>query len=721
MNNNFIIEISLINKLENIVFVTDPDTKKIIFVNDYTKKKFEDYINCTCFQLISGNKEQKECPFLDDGASCQISFGKAHTKEIFNSFSNRYYEIQSSKTELQDPSTGIIHIMIDITERKQYEEALKYNENLFRSIFESFIDVYFQANLSGSITLISPSCFQLTGYAADELHHVNLASLLIDNNSPEGLITDISTWHELRDKDLTLIRKDSHRLPVSLNCRILVDKNNKPFNIEGTIRDNSSRIQAEVKLKEAAEQAIEAQKMRNEFIANMNHELRTPLNGILGYTQILLADDELNEKQASGIEVIERSASHLLGLINDILDLSKIEAGKMELQSATFSFPELIKTIYDMISIRARDKRIGFILNKKTELPSITVGDKKRLGQVLLNLLTNAVKFTDFGKVTFNISYENGRACFEVIDTGFGIPQDQLANIFEPFNQLSEHTQKSQGTGLGLSISKKIVNKMSGNIEVESELGKGSRFRFDIPMRQADESKLALSNVPSKIVGYDGAKKTILVVDDEKNDRKLLKALLYPKGFDLVEATDGIDVLKFVEKEIPDLILLDLVMPQLNGAELTKELRSSERTRNIPIVVISAFDPREIKDQFTGLGVSEFILKPVEENNLLKTIKNTLGISWNYLDLGDEGTQDYKDITIDKMVYPDIESIVTLNKLVMRRNFSKLHESLSLLEKDNAAYKPFVKRMKKLANSFNSAAISMELRKIIEEMNVPAG
>lgn len=716
-------EISVLNNLESIVFIADSSTKKIIFTNDYTKNKFGIRDHNKCFHIITGDYDLISCPFENSNKCCGSKIqNNFFVSEYFNRHTKSYYEIRAQQKVLDDGKEAIIGMMIDLTTRKQYEEALKYNEYLFRSIFESYIDVFFQATLNGMITIVSPSCLQLTGYDSDELLNVNLASLLIDENASTELISEILSVKVLRDKQLNLIQKDSQRLPVSLDCRLVYDSIGDPIQIEGTIKDNTSRIQAEDKLKEAAERAIEAQKMRNEFIANMNHELRTPLNGILGYTQILKSDEEITDKQLSGIEIIERSANHLLGLINDILDLSKIEADKMEFQYATFNFPQFIKTIYEMISVRARNKRIGVVLNRKTDLPEILIGDKKRLGQVLLNLLTNAVKFTDFGTVTFSVSYYEGKALFEVSDTGFGIPEDKIESIFLPFNQLSEHTQKAQGTGLGLSISQKIVNKLGGNITVESELGRGSKFRFEISMKTADEKLLGSINLPNKIVGYDGEIRKILIVDDEVTDRKLLKAFLHPKGFELVEATDGIDVLKIVEKEIPDLILLDLLMPQLDGYELTKELRSNESTKNIPIIIITAFDPKEIEEKFTELNVSDIILKPVEEKLLMSVIQKVINISWNYLNGIGTSFPLFSDTTVESEIisYPDIEIISELNKLVNRRNFSKLHENLDKIEQENKSFIPFVKKIKKLANSFNSNLIRKELAKIIEEIDVPA-
>lgn len=704
----------LLNELEQIVLLFDAKDLKIISMNEYAQNVFGDITGNDCFKVFDSADDMSTCPMFKYGeCECKSVSNQVLTREIVNSKSGRTYSFRTKYVTDNNSKDLILATATDITETAKAQQNLIEKKQSFNNILDSFVDVFFQTDTNGHFLLITPSCLDITGYSPDELQQVNLNSVIIDEDNPKGFIEQLMKEKKFTNKQFSFITKNSGKIPVSISCKLVQHYDDNAQCIEGTIRDNSNRINVERELREALLKAEEADRVRNEFVANMNHELRTPLNGILGFAQILKNDKEATTKQLEGLNIIEKSANHLLGLINDILDLSKIDSEKMELQTASFDFEEILKTVYSMASIRAKTKNVGVVLIKKSEIPKSVLGDKKRLSQVLLNLLNNAIKFTDFGKVTLNVSFKDNKASFEVIDTGYGIPQDKIDKIFMPFRQLSDYRLKSEGTGLGLPISKKIIEMMGGSMNVESTFGKGSKFSFEVELKEVVEN-LTSKIVNQQIVSYDGDPKTILIADDEPNDRQLLKTLLQPKGFEIIEAADGIDVLKLLEKKIPDLLLLDLIMPQLSGDDLARELRKDENYRSIPIIVISACNPNDNKELIEELELDEYILKPISDSLLFTAIKKKLNLKWNYSEHDSNNTDDILSNTEDKLVIPSEDAIRELFEAINKRNFSQFYKLLEAIEIEDKGYSRFVKEMRNLAVSFNANKIRKELQLIME-------
>ena len=437
--------------------------------------------------------------------------------------------------------------------------------------------------------------------------------------------------------------------------------------------------------KEAAEAANRA---KSTFIAHMSHELRTPLNGILGFAQILQRDPHLTSEQLGGIKTIHQCGSHLFTLIEDILDIAKIEAGKLELHENDFGFSSFIEDLIAIIHLRAKEKGIAFNYQAPSSLPNIVRGDEKRLRQVLLNLLSNAVKFTEIGSVTFTVGYEgdggdtgdkgdggdredkgNGedkenrkkisqslipshQRCafpcgvklrgvapqspspkirFQVEDTGIGIPPDKLTEVFLPFQQAVEGQFAGKGTGLGLAISQNIVHQMGGEIKVRSELGKGSVFWFDVDLPTiATSNELEHTNLERRIVGFKGNKRKILVVDDQTHNRAFIVQLLASLGFEVVEATNGEEGWTIAQKYRPDLILLDLVMPLADGYSMAKRLRQDPHFADVVIVATSASVFEQEKFLSEQSDHNYFLTKPVFVYELLEIIEVYLNLEWIY-------------------------------------------------------------------------------------------
>ncbi|MBF0398300.1 MAG: response regulator, partial [Desulfobacterales bacterium] len=379
--------------------------------------------------------------------------------------------------------------------------------------------------------------------------------------------------------------------------------------------------------KEASESANLA---KSQFLASMSHELRTPLNGILGYTQILKQEKELTERQTRAIDTIHRSGEHLLLMINDILDLSKIEAKKIELIQSKFYFIVFLKTIADIIQVQAIHKSLDFEYKFDENLPKGILADEKRLRQILLNLLNNAVKFTIKGKVIFHVSCIENKIFFHIEDTGIGIPSEKIDEIFSPFQQIHDRRFRIEGTGLGLSISRELVKLMGGNLEVKSILGKGSTFYFNIelPETEIDDS---IDNLEYReIIGYEGKTRKILIVDDIQVNRMVLKEMLSLLKFEIEEAIDGHDAIEKAENFNPDLILMDFIMPNLSGFEATIKIKTSLKGANTVIIGTSADVKDQARDKGLAAGCVDFISKPVLADELLKKISHYLKLNWIY-------------------------------------------------------------------------------------------
>lgn len=394
-------------------------------------------------------------------------------------------------------------------------------------------------------------------------------------------------------------------------------------------------IVAELTIRKAKDAAETANSAKSVFLSNMSHELRTPLNAILGYTQILSREDNMTRQQLRQLGVMHASGEHLLTLIGDILDLSKIEAQKMEITPAPFSLSKLLEQVIDITRPRAIQKGLGLHLEPDPSLPTWVLGDEIRIRQVLLNLLANAVKFTPTGSITLRARYSahnGGTLVCEVEDTGTGMPGDKLEAIFEPFTQLATEAQRGEGAGLGLAICRRLAALMDGNVTATSRLGLGSVFRFHALLPTALIGKTTSAPNHQKIRGYLGARKHILVVDDNPINVVLLSDILVPFGFDVRTASSGREAIRLAEESPPDLLLLDLVMPGLDGIETARELRRQTKFDALRIVGVSAtVTDGERKQAFTE-ACDAFLGKPVQLEALLKTIGGLLSLEWQMAD-----------------------------------------------------------------------------------------
>jgi len=390
--------------------------------------------------------------------------------------------------------------------------------------------------------------------------------------------------------------------------------------------------QARDALAEAAAAATQASQAKSEFLANMSHELRTPLNAILGYAQ-LLQRAPLEEKQMKAVRVINQSGNHLLSLITDSLDLSRIEAGKMELHAAPCDLRAMIGTVEEMMRVPAEQKALIFSAMIGDEVPMAAELDEKRLRQVLLNLLGNAVKFTSSGRVTLLVSARDirdghARLRFEVIDSGPGLSAEEIERIFRPFEQAGSVERRDAGTGLGLTISRQLVELMGSEIHVHSRLGNGSSFWFEIRVPVIAPASQSTAVDIARVSRYAGPRRRVLVVDDGEGNRALLAAMLDEYGFDCDEAENGLEALRSAARSKPDLVLMDLNMPVLDGLETTRLIRMIEPLKDVPVIVISANVAEDSAALCVAAGSDAFLTKPVGQSELLRVMTRVAGIEW---------------------------------------------------------------------------------------------
>jgi len=480
-----------------------------------------------------------------------------------------------------------------------------------------------------------------------------------------------------------------------------------------------------LRLEEARREAEAANHAKSEFLANMSHELRTPLNGILGYAQILKLQSSLSDKQREQVNIIQQSGEHLLTLLNDILDLSKIEAGKMELYLSNFHLPHFLEGIAEIIRLSAEQKNIAFHYEVLSELPLYVEGDEKRLRQVLINLLGNAVKFTDAGKITFKVGYttptnnQQPKMRFQVEDTGIGIEPEKLAEIFLPFHQIGDSNHRFEGTGLGLAISQKLVKLMDSELQVKSNLGQGSVFWIDLDLPEVSQGQEVISVPGKKIVGFRGNKRKLLIADDKWENRSVLVNLLLPLGFEIAEVKDGKDCLNQAVVFKPDLILLDMIMPVIDGLETTRQLRRLKTLKNVVIIATSASVFEYNQQEYLAAGCDGFIPKPVQAENLFELLQAYLGIEWIYEDSKVVTNQEIIEETItsrenlqeetaqgtQSLVIPPSTVIVSLYELAMMGDIGGIIDQAHKIEQLDEQFVPFANKLLQLAKGFQEKQI----------------
>jgi len=468
--------------------------------------------------------------------------------------------------------------------------------------------------------------------------------------------------------------------------------------------------------REALRSAEAANRAKGEFLANMSHELRTPLNGILGYAQILQRDSALSERQRAGVSIIQRSGEHLLTLIDDTLDFARIEAGKLRLEIADVALPDLVEVIREIIGVKAEEKQVEFICAVAPDVPDGVRADTRRLRQVLLNLLANAVKFTDRGRVGLHVTRAaTGAVRFEVRDTGIGISPDQLATVFEPFEQVGNPERRAEGTGLGLAISREFVRAMGSEIHVESGVGRGSTFWFELAPAMTVRSGTSREPPERVATGYEGPRRKVLIIDDVAVNRTVIAELLSRLGFETIEAASGREAMAKAQRERPALIVTDIVMPGMDGLETTRRLRRTPGLADVPIIVVTASPSEGDEKKSLAAGVSAFLPKPVDFGRLLAQIGTLLKLEWT-CSVRAHSPQPLVPEMPSAIPAAEMDELHRLARIGNMRDIIAWADRVSLIDPQ---YEPFTTYMCGLAKGYQSKAILLLVEHHLEARLAP--
>ena len=538
--------------------------------------------------------------------------------------------------DAQDAIIGYLLIGTDNTARKLVEaEQRKLDQRLrdqqfyTRSLIESNIDALMTTDPSGIITDVNKQMEALTGCTRDELIGAPFKSYFTDPERAEAAIKLVLSEKKVTDYELTACARDGKQTVVSYNATTFYDRSRTLQGVFAAARDVTERKRVEAELQQAKAMAETASQTKSDFLASMSHEIRTPMNAIIGIAD-LLAKTPLSPEQDGYVQIFRRAGDNLLNLVNDILDLSKVEASQLELERTGFSLHDLLEKVREMVAIRAQEKGLALVCEISPDAPGNLVGDPTRLRQVLLNLLGNAIKFTESGEVALRVapdadSHVPAALRFTISDTGIGIAGEKLGAVFERFTQAdSSTTRRYGGTGLGLTISKRLVELMGGCIRVESDVGKGSVFSFTVPLeiwvgptRRAAAPVGTGPELPLPALN-------ILLVEDSADNRTITVAYLQDTPYRIEIAENGaIAYAKFTAGHY-DLVLMDRQMPVMDGMTATRAIREWEQANHrapTPIIALTASALKGDQEKFMAAGCSAYLTKPLKQEVLLQAIK----------------------------------------------------------------------------------------------------
>ena len=537
-------------------------------------------------------------------------------------------------------------------ELRQAERGLRASESRFRGLFENVIEGVYQTSPAGAMLAANPALIRMLGYESEEqFKKVDVARDLYVNPGDRELVLRVfERTGEVRNMELQLRRKDGGIVTVLENGRQVTDPASGQVYYEGTLNDISERKRAEQErlrytqeledaqdrlkeqadllrnqseeLRQARDAALAASRLKSEFLANVSHEIRTPMNGVIGMTSLLMST-ELSEEQRDYAETVQTSAEFLLSIINDILDFSKMEAGRLSLCPSPFALRPAVTEASSMLAPMAKQKGLDLTCAVAPDVPEVVTGDVGRLKQVLVNLLGNAVKFTDRGRIAVScvLERESERDVtlrLEVSDTGVGIPAESQSIVFQPFTQVDgSTTRRHGGTGLGLAISKQIVGLMHGDIGVTSTPGEGSTFWFRVRLEKGEVPVAASQVAPSE--------KTILLAEDHHINQRVAVSLIERRGYPVDVVSNGLQALDAIQRKSYALVFMDCQMPEMDGLAATQELRRREsHGKRTPVVAMTAYAAAEDRDRCLSAGMDDYIAKPVRQEELDRVMQRWL-------------------------------------------------------------------------------------------------
>jgi PAS domain S-box-containing protein len=671
----------------------------------------------TTVELGLWENEQRQDELFD----CFLRDGAVRDFEArFNSVSGpRTLLLSADRIEVSG-SQAMLTVGVDISERRRREDAeaaLARAEANYRSIFENAVEGLYQTTPDGRFLQVNPAFARILGYAsAGELIasvDSDARCIYVDPRRRDTFFELLGRNDQLVDFQSEIIRRNGSRCWISESVRAVRRVDGGLQHLEGVAMDITLQREAARALAEAKEAADTANRAKSQFLASMSHELRTPLNGILGYTQILERDTSLGAPQQRGVRVIHQSAEHLLNLINDVLDLSKVEAGRLELHPVASDLRALVASVAELLTPRAHAQGLGFATDFPADLPATVLVDGSRLRQVLLNLLGNALKFTRSGTVLFSVqnqrpgSGESALVRFSISDTGPGIDPADMEKLFQPFVQLGATGRAVEGTGLGLAISQSLVQALGGKLQVESKPGWGSRFWFALEMPLTNRRQVPAVGMERTVMGYLGARVRLLVVDDNAANREVLTRLLQEVGFEVETALSGEEALELCAQQLPALVLLDLRMEGISGLETATLLRARYGAA-LRIIAVSASAYDLDRQACLAAGCDDFLAKPVRVSELWQTLGAQLGLAWTYGTAERSRSPDLSFAGFTKT--PSSDALRALYELAKSGDVVGLRGCAQALAVESPEHSEFAGRVLELADNFKLKAIRQLIR-----------
>jgi len=651
---------SLINTVREPLIALDQDLRVVSVSRsfyEFFKVKPEETIGQLIYDL--GNKQwdiPKLRELLETILPQKATFDNYEVEHDFADIGRRIMLLNARQIQRVLGKERIILLSIeDITVRREFENGLekarkelaatKISEDAAREYSDSIINTVREPliSLDQDLRVVSASRSFYEVFKVNPEETVGQLIYDLGNNQwdipklRELLETILPQKATFDNYEVEHDFADIGRRIMLLNARQIQRVLGKERIILLSIEDITARRRFETELRQAKEAAEVANRSKSAFLANMSHEIRTPMNAILGFSQLLRRDPEATTKQRQQIETINRSGEHLLALINDILEMAKAEAGRTTLNPSAFDLHALIDDVGKMMRQRAEDKGLQLVVQGSTELPRSVLADEGKLRQILLNLLSNALKFTQKGAVTLRLSAKPGKEqgfqlTAEVEDTGPGIAPEELARLFHPFEQAQAGRAGGTGTGLGLAISRGYTRLMGGDITVKSRPGQGCIFSFDVAMTEASPAAAVGKVQPRQVKGLKPGQPRyrVLVVDDKQDNREFLAQLLTPAGFEIRQAVNGAEAIKEFETWRPQIILMDLRMPVMDGYEAIRRIRSMAGGKEVKIIAVTASIFGEINRDARGAGADALILKPFREVELFEKMRTLLGAEYVY-------------------------------------------------------------------------------------------
>ncbi len=614
-----------------------------------------------------------------------------------------------SVTALRDAPGGIIGYLLigtDNTARKQVEaermlldQRVRDQQFYTRSLIESNIDALIATDPRGIITDVNKQMEALTGCTRDELIGAPFKDYFTNPERAEAGIKRVLGESKLTDYELTARARDGKETVVSYNATTFHDRDRKLQGVFAAARDVTERKRYEQSLQQA-------NRAKSVFLANMSHEIRTPMNAILGFSQLMLRDQDLTPRQCQYLGTINRSGEHLLALINDILEMSKIEAGRTTLNPSTFDLPVLLKDLEMMFRIRTDEKKLSFSMEMIGDVPQYIVTDINKLRQVFINVLGNAIKFTEQGGIGLRVRADRQIPSepllrVEIEDTGPGISPDDQDKLFRQFEQTKTGQQAGTGTGLGLAISREFVRLMGGSITVSSQVGRGSVFVIHLPLNEGEAQAVQAKDKPRRVLSLQPgqAKCRVLIVDDIEDNRQLLAQFLAPVGFEIRLATNGAEAVEEFEEWRPHLILMDFRMPVMDGREAIRRIRALAGEKEPKIIVVTASAMDENRQALMEIGADDFISKPFREGELFQKIHAHLGVEYLYaLDGAAAAQEEAIELTPESLTGLRQDLIDAMREAVITADLDQL---LARIQEVEAREPRIAQGLRRLAEGFH--------------------